>query len=178
MTVDETGPRFGALGPHRPQVHDDAWIAPGATLVGRVRVGARSSVWYGCVLRGDDEDVLVGDEVNVQDLSCLHADPGQPAVLEDRVSVGHRAIVHGARIGAGSLVGMGAIVLGGADVGAGSLVAAGAVVRPGAVVPPGTLVAGVPAKVLRPLKDAELALLETTWRSYLGRTDLHREATW
>src|SRR3954452_13226950 len=122
MTVDETGPRYGLPGPHRPQVHDDAWIAPCATLVGRVQVGARSSVWYGCVLRGDDEDVVVGDEVNVQDLSCLHADPGEPAILEDRVSVGHRAIVHGARIGAGSLVGMGAIVLGGADVGAGSLV--------------------------------------------------------
>lgn len=178
MTVDETGPRYGGLGPYRPQVHDDAWIAPGATLVGRVRVGARSSVWYGCVLRGDDEDVIVGDEVNVQDLSCLHADPGEPAILEDRVSVGHRAIVHGARIGAGSLVGMGAIVLGGADVGAGSLVAAGAVVRPGAVVPPGTLVAGVPAKVLRPLKDDELGMLERTWRSYLDRTDLHRDATW
>lgn len=178
MTVDDAAPRYGGLGPHRPEVHADAWIAPGATLVGRVRVGARSSVWYGCVLRGDDEDVVVGDEVNVQDLSCLHADPGEPAILEDRVSVGHRAIVHGARIGAGSLVGMGAIVLGGADVGAGSLVAAGAVVRPGAVIPPGTLAAGVPAKVLRPLKDHEQTMLETTWRSYLERTDLHRNATW
>lgn len=175
---DQVDPMIGALGPHRPKVHEQAWVAPGAVLVGRVSVGARSSIWYGCVLRADDEDVVVGEEVNIQDLSCLHADPGEPAVLEDRVSVGHRAIVHGARIGAGSLVGMGAVVLGGADVGAGALVAAGAVVRPGAVVPPGTLAAGVPAKVLRPLKDDELAMVDRTWQSYRDRADLHRDAVW
>lgn len=176
--TDQPSARIGALGPHRPQVHEKAWVAPGAVLVGRVKVGARSSIWYGCVLRADDEDVIVGEEVNIQDLSCLHSDPGEPAVLEDRVSVGHRAIVHGARIGAGTLVGMGAIVLGGADVGAGSLVAAGAVVRPGSVIPPGMLAAGVPAKVLRPLKDGELAMVDGTWVSYLDRADLHRDAVW
>ncbi|MQA77789.1 MAG: gamma carbonic anhydrase family protein [Streptosporangiales bacterium] len=178
MSADESAVHIGTLGEHRPRVHEEAWVAPGAVLVGRVTIGARSSIWYGCVLRADDEDVVIGDEVNIQDLSCLHSDPGQPAVLEDRVSVGHRAIVHGARIGAGSLVGMGAIVLGGAEVGAGSLVAAGAVVRPGAVIPPGMLAAGVPAKVLRPLKDQELTMLEGTWRSYVGRADRHRTATW
>lgn len=178
MNADHTGVHIGTLGEHRPQVHESAWVAPGAVLVGRVTIGARTSIWYGCVLRADDEDVVIGDEVNIQDLSCLHSDPGQPAVLEDRVSVGHRAIVHGARIGAGSLVGMGAIVLGGAEVGAGSLVAAGAVVRPGAVIPPGMLAAGVPAKVLRPLKDQELTMLDGTWRSYVERADRHRTATW
>lgn len=178
MNAHETAVHVGTLGEHRPRIHEDAWVAPGAVLVGRVTIGARSSIWYGCVLRADDEDVVIGDEVNIQDLSCLHSDPGQPAVLEDRVSVGHRAIVHGARIGAGSLVGMGAIVLGGAEVGAGSLVAAGAVVRPGAVIPPGMLAAGVPAKVLRPLKDQELTMLDSTWRSYVERADRHRTATW
>lgn len=176
--TDQPSARIGALGAHRPQVHEEAWVAPGAVLVGRVAVGARSSIWYGCVLCADAEDVIVGEEVNIQDLSCLHSDPGEPAVVEDRVSVGHRAIVHGARVGAGSLIGMGAVVLGGAHVGAGSLVAAGAVVRPGSVVPPGMLAAGVPAKVLRPLKEGELALLDHTWRAYLGRADLHRKAVW
>ncbi|MQA04089.1 MAG: gamma carbonic anhydrase family protein [Streptosporangiales bacterium] len=176
--ADQPNARIGVLGPHRPQVHEEAWVAPGAVLVGRVRIGARSSIWYGCVLRADDEDVVVGEEVNIQDLSCLHSDPGEPAVLEERASVGHRAIVHGARIGAGSLIGMGAVVLGGADIGAGSLVAAGAVVRPGTVVAPGMLVAGVPAKVLRPLKGVEQGMLEHTWASYLGRTEVHRNAEW
>lgn len=176
--LDERQPAVGTLGEHRPQIDTKSWVAPGAVLVGRVRVGARSSVWYGCVLRGDDEDIRVGEDVNIQDLSCLHADAGQPAILEDRVSVGHRAIVHGARIGAGSLIGMGAVVLGGAQVGEGALIAAGAVVRPGSTVPAGTLAAGVPAKVLRPLKDEETSMLESTWRSYVERAERHRTVTW
>lgn len=176
--LEESQPAIGTLGEYRPQLDVKSWVAPGAVLVGRVSVGARSSVWYGCVLRGDDEDIRVGEDVNIQDLSCLHADVGQPAILEDRVSVGHRAIVHGARIGTGSLIGMGAIVLGGAQVGEGALIAAGAVVRPGSTVPPGTLAAGVPAKVLRPLKDEETSMLESTWRSYVERAERHRTVTW
>ncbi|MGH3094637.1 MAG: gamma carbonic anhydrase family protein [Streptosporangiales bacterium] len=176
--LSEDEPSMGTLGGHRPAVDPKAWVAPGAVLVGRVHLGPGASVWYGCVLRAEDDDIVLGADVNVQDLSCLHAEAGEPAILEDRVSVGHRAIVHGARIGAGSLIGMGAVVLGSANVGEGALIAAGAVVRPGSTVPPGTLAAGVPAKVLRPLKDEERSLLDHTWRSYIERREQHRTVTW
>jgi carbonic anhydrase/acetyltransferase-like protein (isoleucine patch superfamily) len=169
-------PLIRALDGERPDIHADAWVAPGAVVVGRVTVAARSSIWYGCVLRGDDEEIRVGSDVNVQDLSCLHADPGEPCILEDRVSLGHKAMVHGALVETGALVGIGAVVLGGARIGAGALVAAGAVVRAGEVVPPRMLAAGVPARVVRALTEAESARLERTWRSYVERARRHREA--
>ena len=145
-------PFFGTIDSHRPQIAEDAFIAPATVVVGRVRIGARSSVWYGSVLRGDDEEIVVGEDSNVQDLSVMHADPGYPAVLGDRVTVGHRAIVHGARVEDDVLIGMGAILLNGARIGSGSVIAAGAVVTPGAEIPPASLVAGIPAKVLRPVR--------------------------
>jgi carbonic anhydrase/acetyltransferase-like protein (isoleucine patch superfamily) len=164
------------LGAATPDIHADAWVAPGAVIVGRVTIGARSSIWYGCVIRADDEDIRIGADVNVQDLSCLHADPGEPCILEDKVSLGHKAMVHGALVETGALIGIGAVVLGGARVGAGALVAAGAVVRQGGVVPPRTLVAGVPARVVRSLTDAESVRLARTWASYVHRARLHRTA--
>jgi carbonic anhydrase/acetyltransferase-like protein (isoleucine patch superfamily) len=169
---------LGALGEHEPKIHPEAWVAPGAVVVGRVTLGARANVWYGSVLRGEDEEIVVGEECNIQDLSCLHADPGEPAVLEDRVSLGHKAMVHGAHIETGSLIGIGAIVLGGARIGAGSLVAAGAVVPPGKTIPAGVLVAGVPGKVVRELTDDDRAVLAYTPGAYVEKTRLHREARW
>lgn len=168
----------GALGADEPRLHADAWVAPGAVVVGRVRVGRATSVWYGCVLRGDDDEVVVGDECNIQDLCCLHADVGEPAVLEDRVSLGHNAMVHGAYVEERSLVGIGAIVLTGARVGTGSLIAAGAVVTPGTQVPPGSLVAGVPGKVLREVSDEDSATIDSTPDSYMDKAKLHRGARW
>ncbi|MBA2345435.1 MAG: gamma carbonic anhydrase family protein, partial [Rubrobacter sp.] len=100
-------PFFGALDGHRPDIAPDAFIAPAAVVVGRIRIGARSSVWYGSVLRGDEEEIVVGEDTNVQDLSLLHADPGFPAVLGDRVTIGHRVIVHGATVEHDVLIGMG-----------------------------------------------------------------------
>ena len=105
--------------------------------------------------RADEDEIIVGAECNIQDLSCLHVDPGEPAVLEDRVSLGHRAMVHGAYVETGALIGIGAIVLGRARIGAGSLIAAGAVIPPGTTVPAGVLVAGVPGRVIRELTDAD-----------------------
>jgi carbonic anhydrase/acetyltransferase-like protein (isoleucine patch superfamily) len=168
----------GSLGDAVPSVHPQAWIAPGAVVVGSVSIGRRSSVWYGAVLRGDDDSISVGEECNIQDLCCIHVDEGEPAVLEERVSLGHHATVHGARVGAGSLIGMGAVVLGGATVGAGSLVAAGAVVLAGVTVPPGVLFAGVPGRVIRELSEAERAGLERTAVRYAERADRHAAAHW
>ena len=160
-----------------PEVADDAWVAPGAYLVGRVRVGSRSSVWYGAVLRGDGDAISVGVGSNVQDGTVVHADPGFPAVIGDGVVVGHGAVVHGCTVEDGSLIGMGSRVLNGARIGAGSLVAAGAVVLEGTQVPPGSLVAGVPAKVRRPLTDDESAGIRAGAEQYVERARQHARST-
>ncbi|MFI6392406.1 gamma carbonic anhydrase family protein [Nonomuraea sp. NPDC050547] len=160
-----------------PDIHPEAYIAPGAVVVGRVSVGRAASIWYGSVLRGDDERIEIGEECNVQDLCCLHSDPGEPAILEPRVSLGHKAMVHGAYVETGALIGIGAIVLGGARVGAGTLVAAGALVGPGKTIPPGVLVAGVPGKVVRELTDDDRATFARTPDSYMAKAIRHRSAS-
>lgn len=168
----------GVLGDDEPDIHPDAWVAPGAVVVGKVSLGRASSVWYGSVLRGDDERIVVGDECNIQDLSCLHSDPGFAAVLEDRVSLGHKAMVHGAHIETESLIGIGAIVLNGARIGSGTLVAAGALVGPGKQIPSGVLVAGVPGKVVRELTDDDLAGIKLTADHYAERARRHATVRW
>ncbi|GAA2301175.1 gamma carbonic anhydrase family protein [Nonomuraea roseoviolacea subsp. roseoviolacea] len=160
-----------------PDIHPEAYIAPGAVVVGRVRVGRASSIWYGSVLRGDDERIEIGEECNVQDLCCLHADPGEPAILEPRVSLGHKAMVHGAYVERGALIGIGAIVLGGARVGAGTLVAAGAVIGPGKRLPAGVLVAGVPGRIVRELTDDDRASFARTPDNYMAKAIRHRQAS-
>ncbi|MEV8637207.1 gamma carbonic anhydrase family protein [Streptosporangium sp. NPDC051023] len=171
-------PYIAALdGDATPLIHPDAYVAPGAVVVGRVRLGRASSVWYGSVLRGDDELIEVGEECNIQDLCCLHADPREPAVLEDRVSLGHKAMVHGAHVETGALVGIGAIVLGRARIGAGSLIAAGALVAPGKRIPAGVLVAGVPGKIVRELTDDDRASFARTPDNYMDKAARHRAAT-
>src|ERR1700683_4421162 len=138
---------LGSLGDFVPSVDLGAWIAPTALVVGRVTIGRAANIWYGAVLRADDDEIVVGPECNIQDLCCLHVDAGEPVQLEERVSLGHHATVHGARVGTGALIGIGAVVLGRAQVGAGALIAAGTVVRPGTRVPDGVLFAGVPGRV-------------------------------
>src|SRR4051812_1784746 len=142
-----------------PDVDPTAYVAPTATLIGRVTVGAGASVWFGAVMRGDTDDLVLGERSNLQDNAVVHADPGSPAIIGAGVSVGHGAVVHGCRIGDGSLIGMNATVLNRAVIGAQSLIAAGAVVLEDTVIPPRSLVAGVPAKVRRELTDDEVAAL-------------------
>jgi carbonic anhydrase/acetyltransferase-like protein (isoleucine patch superfamily) len=168
----------GSLGGDAPVIHPEAWVAPGAVLVGNVTLGRAASVWYGSVLRADDAEIIVGPECNIQDLCCLHVDPGEPCLLEERVSLGHRATVHGAHIEAGALVGIGAVVLGRAEVGAGTLIAAGTVVLPGTRLPAGVLVAGVPCRVVRELTDADRESFAHTAANYALRAARHRTATW
>jgi carbonic anhydrase/acetyltransferase-like protein (isoleucine patch superfamily) len=168
----------GALGDRVPHIHPEAWVAPGAVVVGRVTLGRSASVWYGSVLRADDDEIVVGAECNIQDQCCLHVDPGEPVVLGERVSLGHRATVHGAQVDDGALIGMGAIVLGRARIGAGALVAAGTVIRPGQRVPAGVLVAGVPGRVVRELTDADRVTFASTAERYVARAAVHREASW
>ena len=136
-----------------------AYVAPGASVVGRVTVGARSSVWFSAVIRGDMDTVTLGEESNLQDGAVIHVDEGFPTRVGRRTTIGHRAIVHAATVGDGCMIGMGAIVLTGAKVGSGSLVAAGALVREGQEIPPGSLVVGAPARVLGPVKPAHTAAI-------------------
>ena len=161
-----------------PAIDPSAWIAPGAVLVGRVTLGQSASVWYGAVLRADEDEIVVGPECNIQDHCCLHTDEGEPVVLADRVSLGHRATVHGAQVETGALIGIGAIVLGRARVGAGALVAAGAVVLPGATVPAGVLFAGVPGRVVRELTDEDRLSFVNTPAHYVNCAARHRAASW
>lgn len=134
-----------------PQVHDSAFIAPTATLVGDVIVEEGASVWYGAVIRADYSQVIVRKGANVQDGAVLHGPPGEPTEIGEGATVAHNCVVHGAVLGRECLIANGAIVLDGAKVGAGSLVAAGAVVPSGAEIPAGVLAAGVPAQVKRPI---------------------------
>lgn len=140
-----------------PRIHADAWIAPGATLIGDVEIGAETSVWFGAVVRGDFHWIRVGARTNLQDACVVHVTRDRfPAWIGDEVTVGHGATVHGCRVGDGALVGIGAVVLDGAEVGEEALVAAGALVPPGGCVPPRTLVAGAPARAVRVLTPDEL----------------------
>jgi carbonic anhydrase/acetyltransferase-like protein (isoleucine patch superfamily) len=143
------------IGDREPRIGTETFVAPTASVIGDVTLQAGASVWYGAVLRGDVERIEVGAQANIQDNCTLHADPGFPVSIGERVSVGHNAVVHGATVGDDCLIGMGATVLNGAVIGAGSLVAAQALVPQGMQVPPGSLVAGVPAKVKRQLTDEE-----------------------
>lgn len=139
--------------PNRLEIDPSVFLASGAIVCGEVKIGARSSVWFHTVVRGDTDRIEIGADTNLQDLTMVHVDHGQPAIVGDRVTVGHRAILHGCVIESDVLIGMGAIVLSGAKVGAGSLVAAGALVREGQEIPGGSLVVGSPARVLGPVKD-------------------------
>ncbi|MFI1919456.1 gamma carbonic anhydrase family protein [Nocardia sp. NPDC020380] len=163
------------LGEHAPEIDESAWIAPNATIAGRVRLEAEVSVWYSAVLRGDMDAITVGAGSNIQDGCVLHADPGFPCTVGAGVSVGHNAILHGCTVGDEVLVGMGATVLNGAVIGAGSLIAANALIPEGMQVPPGSLVAGVPGKVRRELSEPELERIRMNAAAYLYNTSVHRE---
>lgn len=146
-----------ALNDLQPEVDSTAFVAPSADLTGRVTVGAQASVWFGVAARGDVEPIVIGPRCNVQDGACLHTDAGYPCILSEDVTVGHRAIVHGAYCDQGSLVGMGAIMLTGSRLGKGAVLAAGALLREGQEVPDGMLAVGVPAKVVRAIEPFENA---------------------
>ena len=162
--------------PARLAIDPTAFVAPGAVVVGEVTLGPRSSVWFGAVVRGDGAPISVGADSNLQDGVVVHVDEGLPAVVGARVTVGHRAIIHGCVIEDDCLIGMGAIVLSGSRVGAGSLIGAGALVREGQVVPPGSVALGTPARVVGPVGESHRRAIQNgaehyaaLSRSYLAR---------
>lgn len=155
---------------YRPElIHPTAYVAPNATIVGEVRIAAEASVWFGCVLRGDNAPITVGARTNVQDLVVIHVDEGEPCTLGEGVTVGHRAVLHGATIEDGALIGIGAIVLNGAVVGRESIVGAGAVVPEGMSIPPRHLALGIPARTVRELAAEEVERLHADAAHYVAR---------
>ncbi|WP_053847492.1 gamma carbonic anhydrase family protein [Streptomyces sp. NRRL B-24085] len=163
------------IGGREPQIDEGAFVAPTASVIGDVTLRAGASLWYGAVARGDVERISVGAQSNIQDNCTLHADPGFPVTIGERVSVGHNAVVHGATVEDDCLIGMGATVLNGAVIGAGSLVAAQALVPQGMQVPPGSLVAGVPAKVRRELTEEERQGVTLNGTLYADLSKAHQE---
>ena len=149
-----------------PQIHPDAWIAPGAVVIGDVVLEAGANIWFGAVLRGDNAQITVGAGSNVQENSVLHTDLGYPLLIGADCTIGHKAMLHGCRIGNGSLIGMGATLLNGAAVGAGCLIGACALITEGKVIADGSLVTGSPGKVVRSLDATAQARLLASAAGY------------
>jgi carbonic anhydrase/acetyltransferase-like protein (isoleucine patch superfamily) len=152
-----------------PEVPADGqyWVAPNAVLIGRVRLLRNASVWFGAVLRGDNDWITIGENSNVQDLSVIHTDPGQPVTIGSNVTVGHRVILHSTNVGDGSLIGMGSTLLNRSRIGNNCLVGANSLVTEGKEFPDGSMIMGAPAKIVRPLKDMELAGLKMSSAGYV-----------
>lgn len=143
-----------ALGDRKPRIASDAWVAPGSHVIGDVTLEAKASVWFGSTLRGDNEPIVIGAGSNVQENCVLHTDMGYPLTIGASCTVGHKAMLHGCRIGDNTLIGMGATILNGAVIGKNCLIGAEALITEGKVIPDGSLVMGAPGKVVRQL-DAE-----------------------
>ena len=155
-----------------PKTHTTTFVHDSAEIIGRVTLGAGTSVWPGCVLRGDIDRIVVGAGSNIQDLSVIHTRDGHPALIGRDVTVGHRVLLHGCRIGDATMIGMGAIVME-ASIGARTIIGAGALVPAGAKIPSGVLAFGSPAKVVRKLRPAELRMLAASAREYRALARKH-----
>lgn len=154
---------------------NEYWVAPNAVLIGRVRLLKGASVWWGCVLRGDNDWITVGENSNVQDLSVIHTDPGQPVTIGANCTVGHRVILHSTTIGDGSLVGMGSTLLNRSRIGRNCLVGANTLVTEGKEFPDGSMIFGAPARVARALGEMELAMLKMSSSGYVHNHQRFRE---
>jgi len=157
-----------ALNDSVPEIAEDCWIAPDAMVIGKVRLLRGASIWFGAVLRGDNEWITIGPNSNIQDHSIIHADPGQPVMIGTNVTVGHRVIVHSASVGDGALIGMGAILLNRARIGAQSLVGAGALVTEDKSFEDGKLILGTPAKAVRDLAPEQKSAIERAAAIYVA----------
>lgn len=165
-----------ALGNSTPQVPTTCFIAPGAHLIGDVHLQAQVSIWFNAVLRADNEPIEVGAGSNIQDGAVLHVDPGFPLVIGERVTVGHKVMLHGCRIGNGSLIGMNAVVLNGAVIGEHCLIGANALVTEGMQIPDGSLVLGSPGKIVRQTDEKARAVMDAGARSYIDKIKVYQES--
>jgi len=161
-----------------PKIDQTVFIAEGAKVIGKVSIGEYSSIWFNCVLRGDIDSITIGERTNIQDLSVIHVNPGQPVIIEDDVSIGHSCVLHGCKISKGSLIGMGAIILNNAVIGENCLVGAGSLVPERKAFPPNSLIMGSPAKVVRELTVEEILSLRSLAARYRerGQEYLHQKS--
>lgn len=160
----------------RPEIHPDAWIAPDANVIGRIRIASGASVWFGATLRGDNEWVEIGEETNLQEQVVCHTDMGFPLTIGARCTIGHKAMLHGCRIGEETLVGMGATILNGAVIGRHCLIGAGALVTERKEIPDGSLVIGSPAKVVRSLDEEAISALRRSASGYSEKAKRFRSS--
>ncbi|MEP2715955.1 gamma carbonic anhydrase family protein [Pseudophaeobacter sp.] len=144
-----------ALGAHQPQLHEDTWVAPDANLIGKVVLEAGASVWFGCTIRADHEEIRICEGANVQENVVMHIDAGFPLTVGKNCTIGHKVMLHGCTIGENSLIGMGATVLNGAKIGKNCLIGAGALITENKVIPDNSLVMGAPGKVVREISEAQ-----------------------
>lgn len=158
-----------------PEVDETAFVAEGARVIGNVKIGADTSIWYNAILRGDEDRIEIGNRCSIQENTMCHLYEGYPLIVEDDVTVGHNAIIHGCHIKKGVLVGMGATILDGAVIGENSIVGANALVPNGKVIPPNSLVLGSPAKVVRELGDADRELLRISVEVYVRNAREYRD---
>jgi gamma-carbonic anhydrase len=159
-----------------PKIHESAFIAENAVIIGDVEIGEGASIWYGCILRGDVNYIRIGAKTNIQDMSMIHVSRGNdyPTIIEDEVTVGHSVTLHGCYVEKGSLIGIGAIILDGARIGANSLIAAGSLVTPNTIIPPRSFVLGSPARVKRELSDEEVQDLQKFWTNYVSLSETYK----
>ena len=158
-----------------PEIKETSFVAPNASLIGRVKIGENSSVWFNTFLRGDMETITIGHESNIQDLSMGHADPGFPLVLGNRVTIGHHCVLHGCKIGDDCLIGMGAIIMNGVRIGRGSIIGAGAVLLEGREIPEFSMVIGSPAKIKKTYDESILDNIRKSAKIYVKRSITYRE---
>lgn len=159
-----------------PTIHPRAFVAPGADIIGRVRLAKDSSVWFRCVLRGDVNRIEIGEATNIQDGSILHVDDRSPCLIADHVHVGHHVNLHGCVVERGAMIGIGAIVLSGARVGAGAIVGAGSVVLEGMKIPPRVLAVGAPARIVRQVGARDLRYIRGWVKKYVQLAKYYRAA--
>lgn len=158
----------------QPEIHETAFIAPTAVVIGRAKIAEGASIWFHCVVRADINQIEIGESTNIQDGCLLHVTNRNPLIIEARVTVGHGAILHGCHVESDCLVSMGAVVLDGSKIGTGSIIAAGAVVPPGVIIPERSLVMGVPGKIVRNVSPEDKHKIERGWQNYLRYSGVYR----
>ncbi len=160
-----------ALGDLTPSIHETAWVAPSASVIGNVHLAEHSSVWFGAVLRGDNEPITIGARSNVQDNSVIHTDPGVPATIGENVIIGHRVMLHGCEIGDGSLIGIGATVLNHVKIGKNCIIGAHALITERKEIPDNSMVVGAPGKVIKTLNENQIAMLRLNAEVYVKNAE-------
>ena len=163
------------LGDKTPQLGENAWIAPNATVIGDIRLGKNASIWFNATLRGDNDPIHIGENTNIQDGSVLHTDDGVPLTIGSNVTVGHKVMLHGCTVGDGSLIGINAVVLNRAVIGKHCLIGANSLIPEGKVIPDRSLVCGSPGRIIRELTDHEIAKLQASADGYVNNAQRYRE---